>query len=71
MCSFRGKGSLLLSVFQRGDRTCSLGSLERISVGRLGAHIFLICLSLLPFFVCHDYPSAKSFKHRVIAIGRS
>jgi hypothetical protein len=23
-----------------------------------GAHIFLICLSLLPFLVCHDHPGA-------------
>lgn len=48
-----------------------MGSLEGISVGRYGAHIFLICLSLLPFLVCHDHPSAQGFKYRVIAIGSS
>lgn len=38
-------------------------------MGTYGAHIFLICLSLLPFLVCHDHPNAQGFKHRVIAIG--
>ena len=46
-------------------------SLEGTSGGRYGAHIFLICLSLLPFLVCHDHPSAQGFKHRIIVIGSS
>lgn len=47
-----------------------MGSLEGTLV-ESGAHIFLICLSLLPFLVCHDHPCAQGFKHRVIAIGSS
>lgn len=68
---FGGSRSTASIIFPKGEMTCPMELLQRASVGTYGAHIFLICLSFLPFLVCHDHPYAQGLKHRVIAIGSS
>lgn len=70
-CTIWGRGPITSISFPKGERICPVELPQRASVRTWGAHIFLICLSLLPFLVCHDHPDAQGFKHGVIAIGSS
>lgn len=68
---FGGRGPITSISFPKGERICPMELLQPASVRTWGAHIFLICLSFLPFLVCHDHPNTQGFKHGVIAIGSS
>lgn len=71
LCAILGEEDPYFYQLSREETGPTPLGLWKASVGKLGAHIFFICLSLLPFLVCHDHPTAKGFKHRVIAIGSS